>query len=130
MANAGARRAKILMVEDNKDILEEAVEYLLRLGYGVVAASSGSEALAALEANRDLDLLFADVIMPGGLAGRALADRAVQMRPSLKVLLTSGSIEGFGPSKGDSGAGIQFLAKPYRMKELALKIEDVLKTPF
>jgi CheY-like chemotaxis protein len=127
MANVGARRAKILMVEDNNGILEEAVEYLSRLGYGVVAASSGSEALAALEANRDIDLMFADVIMPG-LAGWALADRAVQMRPGLKVLFTSGSIEGFGPSEGDSGAGIRFLAKPYRMRELALNIEDILKS--
>ncbi len=129
MAKSGAGRARILIVEDNKGILEEAVEYLLRRGYGVVAASNGTEALAALEANRDLDLLFADIVMPGGLAGRALADRAKQLHPGLKVLLTSGSLETLGAPGGDGDGGIQFLPKPYRMRELALKIEDVLKLP-
>jgi DNA-binding LytR/AlgR family response regulator len=66
--------------------------------------------------------------MPGELAGRALAARAMEMRPGLKVLFASGYFEGALVGKGQLETDVQFLAKPYRRKELAQKIEEVLST--
>ncbi len=120
--------AKILVVDDNNGVREEAVELLTSLGYGVVAASSGAEALAVLERTDDFDLLFTDVVMPGEMAGRALADKATQVRPGLKVLFASGYFEGALVGKGDLETDVQFLAKPYRKKDLAEKIEEVLNS--
>lgn len=120
--------AKILVVDDNSGVLEEAVEQLSRLGYDVVPASSGAEALAVLERDDDVDLLFTDVVMPGEIAGRVLAKRATELRPGLKVLFASGYFEGALVTKGDLETDVQFLAKPYRMRELGQKIEEVLKS--
>ncbi len=120
--------AKILVVDDNVGVLEEAVEQLRRLGYEVVSASSGAEALEALEHTSDFDLLFTDVVMPGEVAGRSLATKAMEMRPGIKVLFASGYFEGALVSKGELETDVQFLSKPYRMKELAQKIEEVLRS--
>jgi PAS domain S-box-containing protein len=120
--------ARILVVDDNQGVLEEAVEQLTSLGYRVVSASSGAEALELLEREEGVDLLFTDVVMPGELAGRALAARAMEMRPGLKVLFASGYFEGALVGKGQLETDVQFLAKPYRRKELAQKIEEVLST--
>ena len=120
--------ARILVVDDNHGVLEEAVEQLASLGYGVVSASSGAEALALLERDDGVDLLFTDVVMPGELAGRALAAKAMEIRPGLKVLFASGYFEGALVGKGQLETDVQFLAKPYRKKELAEKIEKVLST--
>ena len=121
--------AKILVVDDNSGVLEEAVEQLTRLGYDVVPALSGAEALAELERTSDFDLLFTDVVMPGEIAGRTLASKAMEMRPGIKVLFASGYFEGALVSKGELETDVQFLSKPYRMKELAQKIEEVLRSP-
>ena len=121
-----AARAKILVVDDNSGVLEEATEQLTRLGYDVVSASSGAEALAVLERGERVDLLFTDVVMPGDLAGRDLADKATELRPGLKVLFASGYFEGALVSKGALETDVQFIAKPYRMKALAQKVEEVL----
>jgi PAS domain S-box-containing protein len=119
-------RAKILVVDDNSGVLEEATEQLTRLGYDVVSASSGAEALAVLERGDRVDLLFTDVVMPGDLAGRDLADKATELRRGLKVLFASGYFEGALVSKGALETDVQFIAKPYRMKALAQKVEEVL----
>jgi PAS domain S-box-containing protein len=118
--------ARILVVDDNQGVLEEAVEQLERLGYGVVSATSGSEALAVLARGEAVDLLFTDVVMPGEIAGRALAEKAVELRPGLKVLFASGYFEGALVSKGDLETDVEFIAKPYRMKALAEKVEEIL----
>ena len=89
-------------------------------------ASNGAEALALLERDQSIDLLFTDVVMPGELAGRALAAKALKMRPSLKVLFVSGYFEGSLVEKEQLETDVQFLAKPYRKKQLAQKIEEVL----
>ncbi len=98
---APATRAKILVVDDNSGVLEEAAEQLTRLGYDVVSASSGAEALAVLERGEKVDLLFTDVVMPGDLAGRDLADKA-ELRPGLKVLFAS-SVGLFRGCAGEQG---------------------------
>jgi len=118
--------ARILVVDDNPGVLEEAVEQLERLGYGVVSAASGSEALALLERGETVDLLFTDVVMPGEIAGRVLAEKAVQLRPGLKVLFASGYFEGALVSKGALETDVEFIAKPYRMKALAEKVGEIL----
>jgi len=92
----------------------------------VIAATSGVEALEMLRRDDQVDLLFTDVVMPGELAGRALAAKAVEMRPGLKVLFASGYFEGTLVGKGQLEAEVQFLAKPYRKQELAQKLEEVL----
>jgi PAS domain S-box-containing protein len=125
-AASPAARAKILVVDDNSGVLEEATDQLTRLGYDVVSASNGAEALAVLERGEKVDLLFTDVVMPGDLAGRDLADKAVELRPGLKVLFASGYFEGALVSKGALETDVQFIAKPYRMKALAQKVEEVL----
>jgi PAS domain S-box-containing protein len=120
-------KAKILVVDDDDLVRREAVEQLRSLGYGVVEASNGTDALALLQAAADIDLLFTDVVMPGGLAGRALAAQATQVRPGIRVLFASGYFEGALVGKGDLDPDVQFLVKPYRKRELARKIEEVLK---
>jgi PAS domain S-box-containing protein len=125
-ASPASTRAKILVVDDNSGVLEEATEQLTRLGYDVVSASSGAEALAVLERGERVDLLFTDVVMPGDIAGRDLADKAAELRPGLKVLFASGYFEGALVSKGALETDVQFIAKPYRMKALAQKVEEVL----
>jgi CheY-like chemotaxis protein len=116
------------VVDDNAGVLREAVEMLTGLGYEALSASNAQEALALLERDDGVDLLFTDVVMPGELTGRALATRAREIRPDLKVLFVSGYFVGRLVDKGQLGTDAQFLAKPYRMKELARKIEDVLNT--
>jgi PAS domain S-box-containing protein len=119
---------KILVVDDNDGVLEEAVEQLASLGYKVVSAANGAEALEVLEKEPDIDLLFTDVVMPGSIGGRALAERARQMRPGLKVLFASGYFEGALVGKGDLETDVRFLTKPYIKRELAKKIEETLKS--
>ena len=92
----------------------------------MISASNGADALALLRGDDAFDLLFTDVVMPGELAGRALAAKAVEMRPSLKVLFVSGYFEGSLVEKEQLETDVQFLAKPYRKKQLAQKIEEVL----
>jgi PAS domain S-box-containing protein len=125
-AASPSARAKILVVDDNSGVLEEATEQLTRLGYDVISASSGAEALAVIERGERIDLLFTDVVMPGDIAGRDLADKASELRPGLKVLFASGYFEGALVSKGALETDVQFIAKPYRMKALAQKVEEVL----
>ena len=119
-------RAKILVVDDNSGVLEEAAEQLTRLGYDVVSGVERRGGARRARARRKVDLLFTDVVMPGDLAGRDLADKATELRPGLKVLFASGYFEGALVSKGALETDVQFIAKPYRMKALAQKVEEVL----
>jgi CheY-like chemotaxis protein len=119
--------ARILVVDDHQGVVEDTVDQLASLGYRVISATTTTEALALLERDRSIDLLFTDVVMPGQLAGRALAAKAQEMHPQLKVLFVSGYFEGALVEKEQLGRDVQFLAKPYRKKELAQKIQEVLK---
>ena len=116
----------ILVVEDDADLRQLAVRLLQSLGYQVVEAADGAEALAALESDRDIDLLFTDVVLTGGMNGRALAERARALRPGLRVLYTSGYTENTVVHHGRLDAGVELLQKPYRKAELARKIHNAL----
>ncbi len=116
----------VLLVEDD-DLVRRHVEHLLReLGYRVTAVSSGPAALECVERMTDIDLLFTDVIMPGGLNGPQLAAAATSIRPDLPVLYTSGYTENAIVHHGRLDHGVHLLNKPYRRKELACKIRLVL----
>lgn len=117
----------ILIAEDDDLVLQHLEGQLRSLGYRVTAVTSGPEALAALEANPGVDLLLTDIIMPGGMNGRELADRARQLYPSLKVLFTSGYTENAIVHHGRLDPGVQLLSKPYTWLELAIKLRRVLE---
>ena len=116
----------ILLVEDD-DLVRAHVDGMLRtLGYRVLAAGNGAEAMAILARAPEVDLLFTDVVMPGGMNGRELADAARRIRPDLRVLFTSGYSESAIVHQGRLDPGVQLLSKPYRLAELARRLRRVL----
>lgn len=119
-------REKILVVDDDHDVRTAVVDQLTHLGYRVISASSGSEALDILARVADVDLMFTDIVMAGGMNGGELAEEAKQVRPGLKILFASGYFEGALVRNGHIERNQQFLVKPYRRKELALKVKEVL----
>lgn len=113
----------ILLVDDNELVRTYAATQLANLGYKLVPASNGQQALDALRGTTDIDLLFTDVVMPGRLSGLDLAQEARIIRPNLPILFTSGYADN---GQGDLGFGIHFLRKPYRASELAVKVRLML----
>ncbi|MCZ7599634.1 MAG: ATP-binding protein [Gammaproteobacteria bacterium] len=81
---------QVLVVEDDDLLRDHVVDQLTGLGYRVIATRNGPEALEVIRTRDDLDLLFTDIVMPGGMSGRDLADAALELRPTLPVLFTSG----------------------------------------
>ncbi len=115
----------ILLVEDSEDVRQVADQYLRSLGYRVLAAASGEEALDLLERTGRVDLLFTDVMMPGGMNGLQLAERARKRRPGLPVLLTTGYMDEL-VTEGAGAPSMTVLSKPYRRSELAESIRNTL----
>ncbi len=116
----------ILVVEDDPFVRAYAVSSLGTLGYRVLAASDGREALVKLAEDVEIDMLFTDVVMPNGVNGWELADQALLLRPGLKVLLTSGYALETLVAHGRLQAGIAVLNKPYRRAQLAKRVRDIL----
>ncbi|MDE2306126.1 MAG: PAS domain S-box protein [Gammaproteobacteria bacterium] len=116
----------ILVVEDNEQVRRFAVSNLQSLGYTVLEAANGRDALAMLERQPSVDLLFTDVVMPGGMGGRQLVDAARALRADLKVLFTSGYAADSMVHEGRLDEGVQLLMKPYRRSDLARRIRSVL----
>jgi len=118
----------ILVVEDD-DMVRAYVESELKaLGYNVIARSNGPAALDLLRQAGHIDLLFTDVVMPGGMFGPELARQATALRPGLKVLFTSGYSQ--NPVKMPDGVGdARVLTKPFRRKDLAAMLRSALSTP-
>ena len=115
----------ILVVEDNGEIRKVVVDQLRSLGYRTIDAGNARDALEILEARDDIDLLFTDVIMPGGKDGRALARDAAALRPGLKVLFTSGFTQA-GGGRQEEQLTAPLLSKPYRKQQLAETLRKVL----
>jgi PAS domain S-box-containing protein len=117
---------RILLVEDEQDVRELVTEILHMLNYKVVVAQSGSEALEVWGQNDgQFDLLLSDVVMPGGMNGRELAQQFRRRKPALKVILSSGySPETIGSLEDDTE--IAFLAKPYPPQDLARLVRKCL----
>lgn len=117
---------RILLVEDNDLVREHVAALLAELGYRVTAVRDGPEALRALDDSTNFDLLFTDMVMPGGLSGLQLADEACKRIPNLPVLFTSGHAgEPFG-QQDRIDPGLHLLGKPYRRSEMAAKLRQVL----
>jgi PAS domain S-box-containing protein len=116
----------ILLVEDNEPVREFAKTQLLHLGYRVIEAANGKDALAILREHQDIDLLFTDVVMPGGLNGRELAHEARRLYPALKVLFCSGYAESAILHLGLLDEDVQLLNKPYSRLQLARRIRGML----
>jgi PAS domain S-box-containing protein len=117
----------ILVVEDDALVRNCVVTQLESLGYRTLAAANAAEALRLMEQGRRLDLLFTDVMLPGPMNGRDLAEEAVKRWPAAKVLFTSGYSESALTHHGRLDSGVAVLNKPYRKADLARKIHAVLE---
>jgi PAS domain S-box-containing protein len=116
----------VLVVEDEEAVRAIASESLQGLGYAVLSAPDARVALDILRGPSRVDILFSDVVMPGGMNGAQLADQARTIRPSLKVLLTSGYIVTATGGARDLPADVPLLRKPYRREDLATKLRAVM----
>jgi signal transduction histidine kinase len=123
---AGARDGElILLVEDEERVRLLSADTLREIGYSVIAADSGRAAIQLLEENPGIVLLFTDIVMPE-MSGRVLADTALKMRPGLKVLYTTGFTRNAVVHNGVLDPGVNFIAKPFTIEELAAKLRAVL----
>jgi PAS domain S-box-containing protein len=118
----------ILVVEDEADVRSFTVEMLRELGYRVLEAPDGPGALRLLDAHREINLLFTDVGLPGGMNGRQLAEEAQRRRADLKVLFTSGYARNAIVHHGRLDPGVELLLKPFTYRDLAAKMRRVLAT--
>jgi CheY-like chemotaxis protein len=109
----------ILVVEDDALVLNFVIVQLNSLGYKTIVAANGRAALAHVESGQPFDLLFTDVIMPGGMTGRQLAEEVVKRRPGTRVLYTSGYTDNAIVHHGRLDQGVLLLTKPYRKSGLA-----------
>jgi PAS domain S-box-containing protein len=116
----------ILLVEDNELVRGHVAELLRTLGYHVLTATNGPEAMAVITGRTPIDLLFTDVVMPAGMSGTELAQAAHGHRPDLKVLFSSGYTNNALIHQGRLAADVHLLQKPYRRQELAQKVRLVL----
>jgi PAS domain S-box-containing protein len=120
------RGESILLVEDDDLVREHATRLLQGMGYQVTTANNGPEAIELLRKGVPCDLLFTDVIMPGGMTGPKLAEAARRLRSGLRVLYTSGYTENAIVHHGRVDPGVNLLHKPYRRPELAAKVRAAL----
>jgi PAS domain S-box-containing protein len=116
----------ILVVEDDDELRKYASGVLEELGYRVMSAGTGAAALETLNGSHQIDLLLTDVVMPGGMNGRQLADNAVGRRQSLRVLYMTGYTRNAIIHQGRLDLGINMISKPFSFEELAAKVRQVL----
>jgi len=116
-------KARILVVEDNEDVRELAETMLASAGYAVVSAPSGERALSLLDEGGEVDLVFTDVMMPGGMNGLQLADQVRARRPGTPVLVTTGYMDELPPARGKA---LDILGKPYRQEDLLARVRAIL----
>ncbi|WP_271614652.1 hybrid sensor histidine kinase/response regulator [Bradyrhizobium sp. CCBAU 51627] len=114
----------ILIAEDDPFVRSSVIQRVEALGYRVIAAVNGQEALQRLRADPGIDMLFTDIVMPGGMSGWELADQARRIRPALPVLFTSGYALETLVEQGRGHAHSVVLTKPYRNAELAQRLRD------
>ena len=116
---------RVLLVEDDDLVRGYSESQLRQLGYAVVAVNDGPAALQALS-REPFDLLFTDVVLPGGMNGRQLAEEARKLHPQIKVLYTSGYTADAIVHDGRLDPGVNLISKPYRQQDLAFKLRRVL----
>jgi PAS domain S-box-containing protein len=116
----------ILVVDDSDQAREVAADRLMSLGYSVIQAANGDEALRILESNIDIDVLLTDVVMPGDVDGGALAREAQLLRPALKVLFMSGYLPHALVSRNQIQPDCAILVKPYSRLQLGEQLQTLL----
>jgi CheY-like chemotaxis protein len=116
----------IMVVEDDALVRGFVVAQLHALGYKTIDAADSRAAMAHVERGTSFDLLFTDVIMPGGMTGRQLADAIIKRRPGIKVLYTSGYTDNAIVHHGRLDEGVLLLTKPYRKTQLAQMVRRAL----
>jgi PAS domain S-box-containing protein len=119
-------RRTILVVDDSEEVRELAEQQLRGLGYRVLGAASGEAALELMDRYGSIDLLFTDIIMPGGMNGLRLAELVRERQPEVPVLLATGYIDSL-PSPIGAATTLPLLVKPYRLNELAERVRQALK---
>jgi PAS domain S-box-containing protein len=122
----GARNETILVVEDDADVRNYSCETLRELGYSVLEAENGRVALRLLESDLDIQLLFTDIGLPGGMNGRQLSQEARKRRPGLKVLFTTGYARNAIVHEGRLDPGVELITKPFTQAALAAKLRDII----
>jgi CheY-like chemotaxis protein len=125
-APAPSRGETVLVCEDDADVRDFTVEVLGELGYRILQAEDGPEALALLAAEERVDLLFTDVVLPSGMTGAVLAREAQALRPSLKVLFTTGYARNAIDHQGRLDPGVELITKPFSYADLAARVRDLL----
>ena len=115
-----------LVVEDEEMVREVAVDILRNQGFEVVEAGNGDEAIEHLMGDRRFDLLFTDVVLPGGMNGVALARQANRLQPDIRVLFATGDAENAVVHNGKPDPGVALVNKPYRRWELIEKVRAIL----
>ncbi len=118
----------ILVVEDEPSVRAVVVQLLKNLGYTVIEAEDGVDALERLDEVGDIDLLFTDIVLPGGMTGQDVASEVVKRQPGVRLLYTSGYAAVAMDKGGRVAEGGEFLSKPYPMKTLASRIREILDT--
>ncbi len=113
-------------MEDDEEVRNFSSEILREQGYTVLAAADGPSALRLLESESAISLLFTDVVLPGGLNGRQLADEARKRKPALKVLYATGYTRNAIIHQGRLDAEVELLTKPFTAEALARKVRQIL----
>ncbi len=122
----GSVEDTILVVEDDESVREMTAESLRELGYSVLQAAGGPEALEVLQ-NERVDLIFTDIVMPH-MNGRQLADAVMEKWPAIRILYTTGYTRNAIVHNGVLDHGVSLLAKPFSLEQLAHKVREVLNS--
>jgi CheY-like chemotaxis protein len=117
---------RILVVEDDPDVREIPVAILRNQGYEVVEAADGMQAIDHLKAGPRFDLLFTDVVLPGGMNGAEVAREVQRLQPDIKVVYTTGYAEHALARNGDLEPGMTLITKPYSRAELLETVRTAL----
>jgi len=116
----------ILVVEDDPDVRAYSVESLQELGYHVLEAKDGPTALQILVSGSKIDLIFCDVVLPGGMSGADVVAKAREIYPHMRALFTTGYSRNAIVHHGRLDKGVHLLTKPFSLEDLAVRIRDIL----
>jgi CheY-like chemotaxis protein len=119
-------RETILLVDDNEAVRKTAARQLVDLGYQVIEAADANQALDIMARGTSVDLLFSDVVMPGGLSGFDLAAKVTELYPPMRILLVTGFAEAAIKNGVAKDSNLQVMSKPYRRQELAERLRALL----
>ncbi|MGI9482123.1 MAG: PAS domain S-box protein [Hyphomicrobiales bacterium] len=129
LANKPGKRRLILVVEDQPEVRNVAVGMMESFGHDVLEAEDGISALGVLQANKDIDVLFTDVVMPGGMNGFDLSQAALQLNPRLKVVHASGYPRGAMVHQEEPRIKDNLIMKPYQRDDLKRVLDETLAEP-